>query len=237
MGNKDNKIVVALDNDIYEGELLVEEIEENSELEDMVYGYKVSSLWILENGLAAVESLGELLTGDHKIILDMQKWSTDIPEIVTKQVIKISETDYVDELIACPMGGGRKSLEAFVISCKDMDIRPLCVLEMTHPESDSYLKPRAWADILHDAASFGIAGFIIPATKDPKLVMKHYLDEHFKDLDIDFYATGFKAQGGQTEPMRRFGVSKYIMGRAIYEANDAIQVIRDSYKEINPEWI
>ena len=33
--------------------------------------------------------------------------------------------------------------------------------------------------------------------------------------------------------MRKFGVSKYIMGRSIYEANDVGQAIRNAYEEIN----
>ena len=49
----------------------------------------------------------------------MQKWPTDIPDIVRKQVCRVAETGEVDELIACPMGGGKKSLEIFVASCKD----------------------------------------------------------------------------------------------------------------------
>ena len=33
--------------------------------------------------------------------------------------------------------------------------------------------------------------------------------------------------------MRKFGVSKYIIGRAIYESKDEERAIRDAYEEIN----
>lgn len=233
MSSDKNKIIVALDNNIDDGECLVEKIEECSELDDMIYAYKVGSIWVLEHGIGIIEELFEWTGEDHKIILDMQKWPVDIPDIVVKQVDKVSDTGCIDELIACPMGGGRDSLGTFVYKCKNDGMRPLCVLEMTHLDSDSYLKPKSWMSILHDAASFGVDGFIVPSTKSPKLEIKEYLDSYFQDLNAEFYSTGFKAQQGQIEPMRQFGVSKFIVGRGVYEAEDPVQAIKDIYEEIN----
>ncbi len=230
----DNKIIVALDiDDIKEGIYLVEQIEKCTEIADMIYGYKIGSIWVLERGLEIVEELFNSIIGDHRIVLDMQKWPVDIPDMVIKQVEKASDTCCIDEIIACPMGGGRKSLEVFVRESIKYGMRPLCVLEMTHPESDSYLRPDAWRDILSDAASFGIDGFIIPATKPPKYEIKEYLDKNFHKLNVEFYSMGFEAQQGQTGPMRQFGVNKFIVGRGIYETEYPIQAIKDIYEEIN----
>lgn len=233
MSDKDNKIVIALDNEIKDGLRLIDTINRDKELRNMVYGVKVGSLWVLESGIDIVVDVHCRIWDDCNLILDMQKWPVDIPEIVAKQVSEAAETGAIEELIACPMGGGRKSLESFAKKCIDGGMRPLCVLEMTHPESDSYLKPNSWIDILSDALSFDIDGFIIPATKEPREEIKTYILDNFPNLLYDLYATGFKAQGGQAEPMRKFGVSKYIMGRAIYEANDVGQAIRNAYEEIN----
>jgi len=230
-----NKIIVSLDNGIDDGEFLVDDIEQCSDLDDMIYGYKVGSIWILEHGINAIEELFNWVLGDHRIILDMQKWPTDIPEIVLKQLDIVSDSGSVDEIIACPMGGGRDSFETFVYKCKNDGIRPLCALEMTHPGSDSYLKPGAWRDILHDAVSFGIDGFVLPATKIPKVEIKDYVNLHSRDLGTEYYSMGFDVQQGQIEPMRKFGVSKFIVGRAIYESEEPLNVIKNIYEEINIE--
>lgn len=224
-----NQIIIALDNNIENGLELVKMIEDDPDLMRKVYGYKIGSIWMLDRGLDILDDVCSKLN----IILDMQKWPTDTPEVVTKQVNKIVKKECVDELIASPMGGGRKSLEAFVTKCKDNDIRPLCVLEMTHPESDSYLKLGAWLDILHDAATLGVDGYVIPATKQPREEIKMHLRTDFPNISYDLYTTGYKVQGGQAEPMIKFGVSKFIVGRAIYDAEDVVQTIDRSYREIN----
>lgn len=233
MNKNDNKIVIAMDNDIDDGLKLLDTINEDPELKKKVYGVKIGSLWVLEKGVDIVKEVRDRIWEDCAIILDMQKWPTDIPDIVKKQVCRVAKTGVVDELIACPMGGGKKSLEAFVHSCKDSGMRPLCVLEMTHPESDSYLITASYKSILYDAGSLGIDGFIIPATKAPKAEIKWHIETAFPKLLYDLYATGFKIQGGQAEPMRRFGVGRYIIGRAIYEAEDPKQAIYNAYAEIN----
>ena len=233
MNKKNNKIVIAMDNDIDDGLKLLDTINQSPELKKKVYGVKIGSLWVLEKGVDIVKDVHNRIWEDCAIILDMQKWPTDIPDIVKKQVCRVAETGVVDELIACPMGGGKKSLETFVQSCKDSGMRPLCVLEMTHPESDTYLITASYKSILYDAGSLGIDGFIIPATKSPKAEIKWHIETAFPKLLYDLYATGFKVQGGQAEPMRRFGVSRYIIGRAIYEAGDPVQAIYDAYAEIN----
>lgn len=225
-----NQIIVALDNDVEDGLGLIETIEDNVELSSKVYGYKVGSLWILDRGL---DVLDEVWGSGLNIILDMQKWPTDIPDVVKKQIGRVADKECVDELIACPMGGGRMSLETFVDECLDNDMRPLCVLEMTHPESDSYLKLGAMMAILNDAANLGIDGYIIPATKEPKGSIKTLLETHFPDLVYELYTTGYKVQGGQAQPMIDFGVKKFIMGRAIYEAEDVEKAILDAHNEIN----
>lgn len=233
MNKRDNKIVIALDNDVEDGLKLVETVSDDSELKKRIYGLKVGSLWILEKGINIVEDIYDRTWDDCAIILDMQKWPTDIPEIVKKQVCRVAETGSITELVACPMGGGKKSLEMFVNTCKDTGIRPLCVLEMTHLESDSYLKTSSYKDVLYDAGSLGVDGFIIPATKEPKVEIKWHIETAFPKLVYDLYATGFKVQGGQAEPMRRFGVSRYVIGRAIYEAKDTRDAIYNAYDEIN----
>lgn len=228
-----NQIIVAMDNEIPDGIRLISKLRTS----EQVYGYKIGSMWILNRGVNILRSVSDMLhevSSEQKIILDMQKWGTDIPDIVTKQINYVAPL--IDEVIVCPMGGGRQSLKAFTSACINNTIEPICVIQMTHPDSDSYLHGRAYIDILHDAISFGIRRFVIPATKEPENEIKEILLQYGDyGSNVMFYATGFKVQGGQVKPMVDFGVTKFIVGRVIYEAENPIQSVDDIYKEINGE--
>jgi orotidine-5'-phosphate decarboxylase len=230
---KTNQIIIALDDDINEGLKLLEMISKDKSLQKMIYGVKVGSLWVLQRSISIVKEVRNKVWDECIVMLDMQKWPTDIPDFVKKQVSIVAGTNSIQELVACPMGGGKKSLQAFVESCKNNGIRSICVLEMSHPDCDSYLKPAYFKYILYDAGSFGIDGFIIPATKEPRLEIKWHLETAFPNLKYELYSLGFNIQGGQIEDMRKFGVSKYIIGRSIYEAEDPICSIKSIYGEIN----
>lgn len=233
MSDEPNKIIIALDTDINEGNNLVDIVEEDEELKNMVYGYKIGSLWILEAGLDTVEDLSLSTSEDRAIILDMQKWPTDIPRIVKKQVDKVADKEVINELIACPMGGGIKSFETFISACQDGCIRPLVVLEMTHPGSDSWLIQGYHTQILNCAAENGIDGFIVPSTKTPRPEIKEILNSKYSELEAEFYTTGYNVQGGQAKPMIDYGVTKFIIGSYIYDAQDIEGAIRSAYYDVN----
>lgn len=219
-----NKIIIAMDNSIEDG---MKMIAKTCNLNG-VYGYKIGSLWILDNGIDILNSVRNLLESKKSncvIILDMQKWGTDIPSIVRKQVDKVAP--FVEELIVCPMGGGHDSLEAFIEACNRQNIKPISVVKMTQPNADSYLNEASAQGIYLDSISAGCNSFVIPATKDPS------------DLDFinnaELYATGFKTQGGKTKPMVKFGVTRFIVGRAVYESENPLEVITEILAEINGE--
>ena len=233
-----NQIIIEMDMEIEDGLKLMRE----TQLRDEIYGYKINSLWVLERGINILHYCKEHFIG-KKIILDMQKWGTDIPDIIKKQVEKVAP--YVDELICCPMGAGSESLKMFAETCIDNNIKPICVLEMTHPESDSYLEtdqiekyklPSYVYNILDDSIKYGIQDFVIPATKEPRIGVKSMLSNWYPNEfkgTVNLYTTGLKVQGGQTKPMIDFGVTKFIVGRAVYEAENPIKAVEDIYKEIN----
>ena len=221
-----NQIIVAMDMEIEDGLKLMRE----TQLHDEIYGYKIGSLWVVERGVGILHYCKEHFIG-KKIILDMQKWGTDIPDIIKKQVEKVAP--YVDELICCPMGAGSESLKMFAKTCIENNVKPICVLEMTHPESSKYLNDYYFNCLLNDAIKSEINSFVIPATK---YINKNKIDllKSFETKSkIEKYATGFKTQGGQTKPMVDFGVTKFIVGRAIYESPAPISQIELIYKEIN----
>lgn len=208
-----------MDNSIDEGIKTIEETKQSNK----IYGYKIGSLWVLEKGISILHDVSCVLGGtEKKLILDMQKWGTDIPSIIEKQVKAVG--NFVDELIVCPMGGGRQSLRTFAEACIEQKIKPICVVKMTQPDSDSYLNKNSARNIYFNALEYGIDTFVVPATKNPKELSFMTIGEK--------YATGFKSQGGQTQPMIDFGVTKYIVGRAIYDSSEPLQEIKKIHKEI-----
>jgi len=72
-----NQIIVSMDMEIPEGMKLISK----TRTSEQVYGYKIGSLWILDNGVSILKSVRDMLNevkSTQKIILDMQKWGTDI---------------------------------------------------------------------------------------------------------------------------------------------------------------
>lgn len=222
-----NQIIVAMDNEIQDGIGLIRKTINKPE----IYGYKIGSLWILDRGIDVLKDVSLEKGKNQKIILDMQKWGTDIPDIIEKQIRKVAY--YVDEIICCPMGAGSDSLKQFAFTCIDTNVKPICVLEMTQSNSSKYLADEYKSLIIEDCYNYGIKSFVVPATKEPDIMMKAIFEFYFGKNNANLYATGFKVQGGQTEPMVEFGVTKFIAGRAIYDAEDSIKEIDSIYKEIN----
>ncbi len=221
-----NQIIVAMDNEIKDGLELMEKTRDCNE----VYGYKIGSLWVLEKGVSILQHIKEHFN-DTKIILDMQKWGTDNPDTIKKQVEKVAP--YIDELITCPIGAGRQSLKAVTNACHSNSVKPICVFELKHFESDRYLAADYTSILLEDAFECGLRSFVVTATREVKETTKSQFEFYYGKYKSEKYADGFKARSGQTKPMIDFGVTKFIVGRAIYEASEPLQAINEIYHEIN----
>ena len=216
-----NKIIPALDIGMEEALALVKKLEP---VEDLLAGYKVGSLLVYVNGINILKEIKGKT--DVPIIYDGQKLGTDIPEIVIDQVNLLSSTG-VDQLIVCPMGGGGETLRVFTKTCKEKKIEPVCVVKMTHPGADDFLVSQSHVNIFSAAKHFEIRKFVFPATH-PEVFGDLYFDGSETKL-----ATGFKTQGGKTELLRKLGVTEFIVGRAIYNAGDPVQAVKNLSKEIN----
>jgi len=218
-----NKIIPALDVSKEDALALIEKLKP---VENLLAGYKVGSLLVYAHGINVLKEIKNKT--DVPIIYDGQKLGTDIPDIVRDQV-KLLATADVDQLIVCPMGSGRETLKVFAETCiiQKKKIEPICVVKMTHPGADDFLLRRSHVGIFYAAKYFGIRKFIFPATHP----------EVFGDIYFDgsetIMATGFKVQGGKAELLRKLGVTEFIVGRAIYQADDPVQAVKDFSKEIN----
>jgi orotidine-5'-phosphate decarboxylase len=223
-----NKIIPALDVSNEDALVLIKKLKP---VEDLLAGYKVGSLLVYARGINVLKEIKDKT--DVPIIYDGQKLGTDIPDIVRDQVELLAIAN-VDQLIVCPMGGGDETLESFAVACFEYKIRPVCVIEMTHKGAERYLAEDSGAMILRDALDMGIRDFVYPATK-PEVLKRH---RQMSGLDpaqgeITYKATGFKVQGGLPKTLRDLGVTEFIVGRAIYQADDPVQAVKDLSKEIN----
>jgi orotidine-5'-phosphate decarboxylase len=213
-------IIPALDLPIGEAVELVKGLDS---VEDKIAGYKISSLHALDCGLRAAVSELRVFT-DLPIIYDHQKGATDIPAIAARQV-ELAADCGVNAFIGVPLGAGSKTLEGFVDACKDSDLLPIILLEMTHPNANDYLKEGAAKDIFEKASELGVNYFVAPGNKPEKL-------REYRNWVGDSYITspGIGAQGGQAAEAVQAGTDYPIIGRAIYQAENPVAVIEEIYK-------
>lgn len=220
-----NKIIPALDVNVSQVYTLVDKLEETK---SEIAGYKIGSLLVMRHGIEVLEDLKGMT--DLPIIYDGQKFGTDIPDIIKKQV-ELLATIGIDQLIIAPQGAGRESLKMFTETCKEYHIEPICVVKMTHLNADCYLQAHVDVDIFGDAKHYGIKKFVFPATKPE--ILEIYNKIPYLDGTETLMATGFKVQGGKTEQLRDLGVTEFIVGRVIYQAKYPLQVVKDISEEIN----
>lgn len=223
-------IIPSLDVDIERAKEVLECI---CELRKEIAAIKIGSILCWEVGLKnAVSELKKIC--NFPIIFDAQKAGTDIPEIVRKQV-EIAAKSGVDAFIAAPQGSGSATLAAFVEACFEHKITPIVVVEMTHPECNSFLSKDASDKILEKSIELGVVNFVAPANKPERL--KIYKDIALgKKKEIRILSPGIGPQGGGPDSAVKSGSDFIIIGRSIYQAIDpkkrVIQIytlIKDAY--------
>ncbi len=220
-----NGIIPALDVGKKDALELVRKLDE---VPNLLAGLKIGSLLAYENSISVIQEIKDLT--NVRIIFDAQKSGTDIPDITAKQV-ELFASAGADQIIACPMGAGPETLESFTKACIASGVTPVCVVEMTHPQADAYLRVDTARQVLKDALKFGIRNFVYPATK-PETLRSHIGILNVQE-NVTLKATGFKVQGGSLPELQALGVTEFIVGGAIYNAEDPAQAVRDLYAEVN----
>lgn len=223
-------IIPSLDVDIERAKEVLEGI---CELRKEIAAIKIGSILCWEVGLKnAISELKKIC--NFPIIFDAQKAGTDIPEIVRKQV-EIAAKSGVDAFIAAPQGSGSATLAAFVEACFEHKITPIVVVEMTHPECNSFLSKDASDKILEKSIELGVVDFVAPANKPEKLKIYKKIALG-KNKKIRIISPGIGPQGGGPDSAVKSGSDFIIIGRSIYQAIDpkkrVIQIytlIKDAY--------
>ena len=220
-------------------------VEETSDI-DGVVGYKVGAILALKYGLSQICEKISAYT-DLPIIYDHQKFGTDIPEFCGGDILAVCKGAGVNAVIIVPQSGP-ETLKASVIGseneklkdtvkgCFSFGLTPIVGGEMTHRSylrsEGGYIADDAPKRMYRDAATLGVAHFVIPGTKREKMsAYRLLLEKELKEPIFLFPGIGKEYQGGDIdaafEQVKPFP-SYAIVGRALYAAED----IRDATKRL-----
>ncbi|HDL60032.1 MAG TPA: orotidine-5'-phosphate decarboxylase [candidate division WOR-3 bacterium] len=220
-------IIPALDVDIQKAKKIAEAVKG---LKKEIAGLKIGSILCWQHGLPKV--VGELKkVCDFPVIFDAQKACTDIPDIVRKQA-KVVANAGVDAFIAAPQGAGSATLTAFVDACKEYQIVPIVVLEMTHPEFSAFLSRDAAERILEKSIDLGVRSFVAPANKPERLKLYKNIAKKKREV-IKILSPGVGPQGGGPDTAVEAGADFVIVGRAIYKAGEPKEEVKRIYDLID----
>src|SRR3989344_2705267 len=222
---KPPSIIVSLDMPLQKASKLVRELER---AEGKIAAYKVSYLQAMESGLRATAAELRLSTA-LPLIYDHQKGATDIPEIIEQQVKSAADSG-IDSFIGVPQGAGRKSVESFVNACNKNKILPIVLIEMSHPESHSYLPSDSAWKIFQDAAKLGVEHIVAPGNKPERLkLIREWIKQSGKEIFIS--SPGIDTQGGSAKDAVSAGADYPIIGRQIANSADPAKEVEKIYKE------
>ena len=189
-----------------------------------VTALKVGSLLVCKNSMEAVVKAAREAAPGKKLVLDMQKWGSDIPDMVYKQV-KLAAEEGFDAVILFPLQGGPEALLAGIHACYEFGIVPIVGGDMTHRGFD---RAEGGCVTLEDskrfygiAASKGVRNFVMPGTKPDRIaIYRELLSMVCKELSV--FSPGFVTQQGNISAGGvAAGVNfQAIIGRAIFMRAD-----------------
>lgn len=185
-----------------------------------VTALKVGSLLVCKNSMETVVKVAREAAPSKKLVLDMQKWGSDIPDIMFKQVRLAAEEGF-DAVILFPMQGGPETLLAGIHACYEFGIVPIVGCDMTHRGFD---RAEGGCVTMEDskrfygiAASKGVRNFVMPGTKPDRIaIYRTLLAAGCQQLST--FSPGFVTQQGN---ISAGGVAagenfQAIVGRGIY---------------------
>ena len=204
-----------------------------------IVGLKVGSLLVAEHGLAKVR---DVLDCGLPLILDMQKWCTDIPSIVREQV-KLAARNGIQAVIGAPLGAGSNpdpgspgALEAFVDSCREHSITPIVVVEMTQPGANAFLRDGASEALAMRLCELGVEMIVAPGNKPERLVgYRRLFSARGSEVRIVSPGVGPQSTGDAVADAAaavKAGTDYVVVGRAVYTADDPAEMVRRIYARI-----
>jgi len=198
-------------------------------LENEITGLKIGSEIVDEFGLLVTNHLLEQIDNEYPVILDLQKRGNDVPEFIRRQV-GLAKKYAVCSYIGHPVGSGSSgkfgdkemgSLQAFVGYCKENDIEPVIVLELTSPGSGFFLREGAREDLARKSKELGVKYFVAPATRPERI--KVYRKIIGEDAEIISPGVGPQKTGDPVKDAVEAvyaGADHLVIGRALYNSSN-----------------
>lgn len=212
---------------------------------EKVGGYKIGPALTGRPGYDTIVGIAREYT-DKPLILDPQKWGTDIPDTAKKMLTPVKEAGF-DAVILFPQSGPATEY-AWIKTAQDLGLGVIVGGEMTHPrylqgddsnskkvnydeifeelgmplKMDGFIRPSAPDDMYELAARMGVTNFVVPGNKPDRI--KHYRDlvESCGVNNASYWSPGLVAQGGEISDGAKAAGERFhaIVGRGIYTAED-----------------
>ena len=212
---------------------------------DGIGGYKIGPALTGRPGYDKIVETTRKYT-DKPLIIDAQKWGTDIPDTARNILTPVKESG-INAVILFPESGPITEYE-WIKTAQDLDLGVIVGGEMTHNRylsSDGsnskdknyteifrelgidrdipgFIREFAPEDIYEIAARMGVTNFVVPGNKPDRIAHYRSLVESCGVDEPVFYAPGFVAQGGEISDAANVAGNNWhaIVGRGIYKAND-----------------
>lgn len=208
-------------------------------LDREITALKIGSQPIEECGFLTTTKLLEDIGNTLPLCFDRQKGATDVPFMVRRQV-GLASRYKIASYIGSPLGAGSNNVEgkegtlqSFVASCREHQITPIVVLEMTQPGSlhfSSQMQAEALAKAAYD---LGVRYFVAPATRPDRIAAYRAIigSSEIISPGVGPQKSGDPLKDAQAAIMH--GADHIVVGRAIYNAPDPVVATKELYAAIS----
>ncbi len=210
-------------------------------LQEEVTGLKVGSDIYDEFGYLIGNKVMEQAGLDLPLILDMQKRGTDVPFMIERQNKMAGEYGFA-AYIGSPLGSGSQpgetnkemgSLNAFVRYCRESEMEPIIVLEMTQPGSTRFAADGACEDLARLSMELGVKYFVAPATRPERIqVYREILGDRG---EIVSPGSGPQKTGdvvADAVSAIEHGADHLVIGRGLYGSDDPVGTTKRIFEAV-----
>ncbi len=174
-------------------------------LKDLTPAFKVGLPLLLRTG---VDKLRDLFSAVNNMLIADLKLA-DIGDVMT-YVIEVLAESGVNSVIAHAFIGREGALDKLVQKSKEVGIKPILVVSMSHPGSIRFIDKHL-GELVEEALDLGVWGVVAPATRTEVVRL-------VRDLARDkllIFSPGVGAQGAEPGSAICAGADYEIVGRAV----------------------
>lgn len=220
MGRDDLMIIIALDPPPEENlDIWIQDRYEN--LKDLVYGFKIGLPAIIKHG---TEHLAKHFKNYEGLLIADLKLA-DIGDIMS-MVTKVLRLAGFNAIIAHSFTGYRQGLDILARTCRDLDLKLISVVSMSHEGSKEFIDKHL-DEFIELAKLVGSWGVVAPATR-PEIV--RYIRSKIGS-SIKILSPGIGMQGAKPGDGLCAGADFEIIGRSITHAHNVREMALNTIYE------